>query len=181
MSRDEVINAYFDWLVDEVCFGKVSYRKLLSYLHSVKFRWDRHIIGDANRARDGENLRYRMCSEEASDVTRREVDRYLGGPCSVLEMMIALAIRCEETIMDDPLYGDRTGQWFWGMMNNLGLGGMYDDNFDIDKVQWIVDRFLNRDYKPNGEGGLFTIRHCDEDLRDVEIWTQLCWYLDSIS
>ena len=33
--------------------------------------------------------------------------------CSVLEMMIALAIRCEEHIMDDPDVGNRTGQWFW--------------------------------------------------------------------
>jgi hypothetical protein len=105
----------------------------------------------------------------------------LDGPCSVLEMMIALAIRCEETIMDDPDIGDRTRQWFWGMIINLGLGGMTDANFDPDFVDDSVLRFLNRDYEPDGRGGLFTIRNCHRDLRDVEIWYQLCWYLDSIT
>ena len=96
-------------------------------------------------------------------------------------MMVALAIRCEETIMDDPQVGSRTGQWFWGMINNLGLGAMIDEKFDKNYVKEIVDRFLNRDYEPDGRGGLFTIRHCEDDLRNVEIWNQLCWYLDSIS
>ena len=100
------------------------------------------------------------------------------GPCSVLEMMIALAIRCEETIMDNPLYGDRTAQWFWRMMSNLGLGLMTDDIYDRDLVKQKIDRFLNREYDPDGKGGLFYIRGCAEDLRNVEIWAQLCWYLD---
>lgn len=43
-------------------------------------------------------------------------------PCSVLEMIIALAIRLEEHIMDDPDIGNRTGQWFWDMIVSLGLG-----------------------------------------------------------
>lgn len=182
MSRNDVINAYFDWLVDVVnadqSSKQVSYKKLLTYLHSVEFVWNRRIIGDANRARDGEKLRHRFGTDFMSI---RVVDQYITGPCSVLEMIVALAIRCEETIMDDPLYGDRTCQWFWGMINNLGLGDMYDENFDEKKVHDIVVKFINRDYKPNGKGGLFTIRYCEEDLRDVEIWTQLCWYLDSIS
>jgi hypothetical protein len=105
----------------------------------------------------------------------------LSGPCSVLEMLIALAIRCEETIMDDASMGNRTGQWFWGMINNLGLGGMTDDIVDVGVVDSVIERFLARDYEPNGEGGLFTIRRCSEDLRTVEIWVQLLWYLDTIT
>jgi hypothetical protein len=95
-------------------------------------------------------------------------------------MMVALALACEEDIMDNTSYGNRTGQWFWGMIVNLGLGSMTDGRYDERRVDEIIDRFLDRDYEPNGEGGLFTIRHCDRDLRDVEIWHQLCWYLDSI-
>lgn len=105
----------------------------------------------------------------------------LDGPCSILEMMIALAIRCEETIMDDTSRGDRTSQWFWEMIVSLGLGSMSDDRFAPDIVDDILDRFLNREYEPNGKGGLFTIKNCEYDLRDVEIWYQLCWYLDSIT
>ena len=96
-------------------------------------------------------------------------------------MMVGLAIRCEETIMDDTNIGDRTGQWFWGMIVNLGLGSMFDNNYDRQLVETNVERFLEREYDYNGKGGLFTIRHCDRDLRDVEIWYQLCWYLDSIT
>lgn len=83
--------------------------------------------------------------------------------------------------MDDPRKGDRTQQWFWGMVNSLGLGSMRDDIFDRGFVDYTINRFLNRDYEPNGKGGLFTIRNCDRDLRTVEIWYQLNWYLDTIS
>ena len=95
-------------------------------------------------------------------------------------MMIALAIRCEENIMDDPHMGDRTGQWFWGMITNLGLGGMTDESFDIDSASRKIRRFLDRKYEPDGTGGLFTIPRCSVDLRTVEIWYQLCWFLDTI-
>ena len=39
---------------------------------------------------------------------------------------------------------------------------------------------MNRTYSPDGDGGLFTVRNCDRDLRNVEIWIQMCWYLDTI-
>ena len=93
--------------------------------------------------------------------------------------MVGLAIRCE-SFMDDTAYGDRTGQWFWGMITNLGLGHMTDSKFDEREADVIIDRFLNREYEPNGKGGLFTVRNYDEDLRDVEIWNQLCYYLDGL-
>ena len=99
----------------------------------------------------------------------------------MLEMMLALAIRCEETIMDDPSKGDRTRQWFWGMINNLGLGAMTDNVFDRKEVKYIVDNFLNHKYERNGKGGLFTVRNIKRDLRRVDIWCQLCWYLDTIT
>jgi hypothetical protein len=96
-------------------------------------------------------------------------------------MMVALAIRCEETIMDDALLGDRTGQWFWGMIHNLDLNCMTDNRFDRDYVDDCVARLLNREYDPDGRGGLFTVRNCPHDMRDVEIWCQLSWYLGSIT
>ena len=79
--------------------------------------------------------------------------------------------------MDDPLLGDRTGQWFWNMIRSLGLGGMYGNRFDIQEADYIIERFLDREYEPDGRGGLFTITDCEDDLRDVEIWHQLWWYL----
>ena len=83
--------------------------------------------------------------------------------------------------MSNDVFGDRTGYWFWLMIDNLGLGNMVNSQFDSTKVDNIIDNFLNRTYEKNGKGGLFTIRNCDTDLRKVEIWYQLCWYLDTIS
>ena len=182
MVQDNINKMYFEWLFDFVCARRyrppISYRKLLSDLHYRDFTYT--ISRDENRACDGIDLRYRFMKScwKRSD---RDVLRALDRPCSVLEMMVALALRCEETIMDDPLKGDRTGQWFWGMINSMGLGTMIDDEFDQDYVEYVVDRFLNREYSPDGHGGLFVIKNCDRDLRNVEIWNQLCWYLDCIS
>ena len=178
MRGERIINEYFEWLLDLVCgkrySKKVSYRRLLSYLHSVTFNYS--IPNDVNRANDGIDLRYRFAMIRGY----RDVPECLDGPCSLFEMMAALAIRCEETIMDDTEYGDRTGQWFWKMISSLGLSSMSDDMFDKKYATYVINRFLNREYEPNGKGGLFTIRNCKDDLRNVEIWYQLCWYLDSI-
>lgn len=179
MLRDRISNDYFEWLSDIVCgerySGAVSFRRLLMRLHGIEFRYS--IPNDENRAAGGVDMRYRFaCDYHGIE----HADDYLDGPCSVLEMMVALCVRCEEDLMDDPLVGNRTGQWFWGMIVNLGLGSMTDERFDRRKVDDIIGRFLDRDYSPDGTGGLFTIRNCEYDLRDVEIWVQMLWYIDTI-
>ena len=183
MTRDELINKYFTWLCslihDKHQPKSISYEKLLERLHSIDFVYSSP--RDQNRAQDGLDLRYRFAIEHDLENVVDRVLRQLNGCCSVLEMMVALALRCEETIMDDPRIGNRTGQWFWGMVTNLGLGSMRNDRFDRDVVDQAIFRFLNRDYEPDGKGGLFTVRDCDRDLRTVEIWYQLCWYLNSIT
>lgn len=182
MTRHNLNDAYFDWMCRLVCSGgryykRRSYLELLRYLHSQEFYYI--IPMDGNRAEDGVNLRYRFGDEydyESSMIASYLDDR----PCSVLEMLIALSIRCEEHIMDDPDIGNRTAQWFWIMIENLGLRQMHDGAFDEDYTFEIVARFLNREYGRNGEGGLFTIQKPYRDLRSVEIWYQLCWYLEEI-
>jgi hypothetical protein len=176
--EDRVNDEYFEWLcelVDSSRFSKsVSYRKLLARLHNIEFTW--FVPYDDNRADDGIQLRRRF-GLHREDMT---LPRYISGPCSVLEMMVALAVRCE-TIMDNALFGDRTGQWFWGMIRNLELGSMNDSRFDRDYVDKVITRLLNREYEPDGRGGLFTVKHCTRDMRTVEIWCQLSWYLGSIT
>ena len=184
MTRDEVIHDYFEWLYGLVCKDRfapaISYRKLLRFLHNADFRYS--ILRDQNRAEDGIDLRYRFALTRGEDPDEiNEITYILERPCTVLEMIIALAIRAEETIMDDAMIGDRTAQWFWNMVTNMGLGSVTDGNFDPEHVRRKVDKFLDRKYSPDGRGGLFTVRDCDCDLREVEIWYQLCWYLDSIT
>ncbi|GHU60463.1 hypothetical protein FACS1894171_1890 [Clostridia bacterium] len=181
MTKDELNNEYFEWMRQLVCTEKysrrLSYRKLLTFLHNAEFVYI--IDMDGNRSEDGIDLRYRFGYERRYEGPM--IATYLDDrPCSILEMLIALAIRCEEHIMDDPDSGDRTGQWFWNMIENLGLGVMNDKVFDKNYVNRVISRFLNREYKRNGEGGLFTVKHCKNDLRSAEIWYQMCWYLEAI-
>lgn len=180
MTQCDILNHYFEWLCGLVCADRlsepVSYRKLLMRLHNTQFYYS--IQKDADRAGAGVDLRWRfVCDNNYSVNVLDEME----GPCSVLEMMIALAVYCEDHVMDDTGYGDRTGQWFWGMITNLGLGSMHDDMFDKRYVDEVVTCFLDRKYHPDGKGGLFRIKNCKHDLRRVEIFYQLCWYLNSFN
>lgn len=181
MTQDTLINEYFEWMYQLVCENRYtrrrSYRKLLMKLHDTEFIYT---IGmDGNRAADGINLRYRFGRE--CGYIDPMIAAYLDTRnCSVLEMMVALAIRCEG-IMGDLDIGDQTAKWFWIMIDNLGLRDSNDGRFNRKYVDETIDIFLNRGYKRNGEGGLFCIDHCPRDLRSVEIWYQMCWYMDSIT
>lgn len=181
MTKNELETLYFEWMYQLVCDEKdsngPSYRKLLRYLHGTEFVFT--IPMDDNRAADGMDLRYRFGYENSYEpviIANFLDDR----PCSVLEMLVALAMRCEEHIMDDPDIGNRTSRWFWIMVSNLGLSRMDDQRYNVDHTEAAVTRFLNREYRRDGKGGLFMIPNCKYDLRNVEIWYQMCWYLRDI-
>lgn len=173
---------YFEWLFDLACgdlyADQISYRKLLIHLHEVEFIYVHP--RDYNRADDGTKLRRRYVLSIIPEGFYEQAIDELTGPCSVLEMMLALAIRCEEDYMGDPGIGDRTRQWFWSMIRSLGLGSMMDHAYDSAYINEVLDRFMKREYEANGRGGLFTIKNCKYDLRDFEIWFQMGWYLDTI-
>lgn len=178
MGKEELVELYFDWVCklvyDGSCFRKLSYTSLLRYLFNTPFSYT--LPMDENRESDGIELRYRFACDEGYDYP--VVATYLDNrPCSMLEMMVALALRCEEDIMDDVRAGDRVGQWFWEMIVSLGLGDQNNVNFDPIHVDDVIQRFLNHRYKRNGEGGLFTIPNCEHDMRTAEIWYQMNWYL----
>ena len=100
-------------------------------------------------------------------------------PCTVLEMLLALAMRMDN-IMGGVDGECNVSYWFWILLENLDLATMTDDRYDKDYIYDRVDMFLDRQYDSDGEGNIFYIPNCREDLRDVEIWMQMCWYLDSI-
>jgi len=163
---------YFEWLCKKVPsdFGSRKYCKLLKTLYSEEFTYSMPM--DENRAIQGASLR-----RDYAD------DRFLGDyymatePCNVLEMMIALASICEDRIMKDDDRGNRTGRWFWDMIASIGLLDMDDEHFDEQIVRDKIHTMLNRKYKSNGMGGLFTIPSTTIDLRSVDIWYQAQWYL----
>lgn len=166
---------YLDWLC-MIAFPdgqqRSQYYRVLSELHDYPFRLSRyHMVPmDLNRAKDG--LRMRDLFEEETDY---ECDKI--GDCSVLEMMIALAMRCEEQLMFDPEIGDRTHIWFFEMFHNLSLDCLTDEYFDEDIFRDILWHFLDRNYGTDGYGGPFYIPNFEENMREIELWFQLNYYL----
>lgn len=170
ISLDEIEETYFNELYERVTANRCvvrSYRKVCKLLHDFEFVWS--IFKDKNRRDDGVKLRNDLGYSDAKE------------GCSVFEMMVALCVRAEEEIMDDPRIGDRTGTWFFRMLTNLGLNYYDDERYNEDECIDIINRFLDREYESNGKGGLFYIRNTTADLRDIEIWIQMLWYLDTIS
>lgn len=178
MTPDELNNEYFEWMYDLVLPSDNNTRKLLAHLHRVDFTYT--IPMDGNRAEDGIALRYRFGDRFGYDP--RMIAAYLDTrPCSVLEMMVALALRCEEHIMGDWEREDRTYQWFNLMLENLDLAYMSDFNYDPQAVDYALDIMLNRKYRRDGSnGGLFVVKKPRQDLRSVDIWYQMNWYLNTI-
>lgn len=180
MRHDKLHDEYFEWLRDKVSGYRdnTRYTQLFEYLFNKEFIYILDM--DENRFKDGIELRYRFAYEEGysdDDISKS----FKREPCSVLEMMVALAVRCEDHIMEDAEFGNRTGVWFWDMLTNLGIDQACDGNFSIYEVDDIIERFLNREYEPDGRGGLFTVENCEYDLRDIEIWYQLHLYLSTIN
>ncbi len=175
--RDE----YFEWMYQLVCDEKftrhLSYRRLCKLLDDREFVYTMPM--DANRYEDGIDLRYRFgCEHDLEEpIIATELD---DRPCSIFEMMVALALRCEIHIMDNLEIGNRTSQWFLDMIESLGLARMTDDRFDRRYADNVLNQFIDRDYERNGKGGLFTIRSRRQDMRRVDIWYQAMWYLDEV-
>lgn len=139
------------------------YSLLAAKLNSVPFI--PKMAMDENRADDGLMLRDRYGSNSRQ-------------PCSILEMMVALAYRCEKNIMLDDEYGDRTSEWFTHMLLSLGIEGMSNEDYDEDYVDFVLTKFLDRKYSKNGKGGLFTTDDKAVDMRKLEIWSQMHKFLE---
>lgn len=134
-----------------------NHRRLLSYLYDIQFyavlEMDKNRIGDAIYYRES----YYSYFSDTEDV-------------SVLEVMMSLANRCSIE------YGNPINFWFWGMIDSLGLYEMNDDNYNESYVKETIFKFLNREYEPDGTGGLFRVPGIDTDMRDMEIWDQMIIY-----
>lgn len=182
---NNISNEYFDWLCSLIRHGCPvnikQYNRLLYLLHTTDFTFN--IIRDSSRYDDGLTMRYLF--SKANGIPQAIVATELDSkPCSVFEMMVGLADRCETQIMSNNEFGDRTGIWFWEMIDSLGLSNMHGRNFDRKYCEERINLFLNRKYSPTGEGGLFRVRKRIHgrlvDLTTQEIWYQAMWHLNDV-
>lgn len=175
---DSIYDAYFRWLVSQVG-SQVMYNSLLRLLHMTAFHYIMPM--DRNRFDDGLYLRHRFAN--AANLPSKTVD-ITKAPCSILEMMVALAARCEDNIMADDEIGNRTGVWFWEMIDSLGLSVYTDSQIELEGAEPVLDilrRFNLRAYEPDGRGGLFRTDRKDIDMRSLEIWDQAMMHFNEVA
>jgi hypothetical protein len=161
---------YFNWLRAKVVdhrWPTHMYLDLLKILYGTEFVWT--LIGDKNREDDGLELRLDFLRE-----SRVESEPYwFESPCSVLEVLLALAKRAE-FVTEMPVK-----DWFWVFLTNLRLDGCRTVS---RSEKLLVDRALEtwmfRIYDPSGYGGLFPMREPKEDQTQLELWYQFNRYID---
>lgn len=168
--------AYLIWLYSQV--GSVknrnrskTYWKLLRLLYCKEFTWN-EIDRDQNRAQDGKDLRHEFLRETDTVVLDTD-DGWMEMGCSMLELLIALSRKLAFEADDG-----NAADWFWQLIDNMGLCECTDANPpDEIIVDRILNKIINRDYSPNGAGGLFPLDNTEEDQREVELWYQANAYL----
>lgn len=161
--RESMDDLYYDWLKETILpapNGK-HYNSLIETLYSEEFV--PMITTDENRAIDG--IRLRDHFSEGYDN---------GRPCSILEMMIAVAGRFEGNSGFDR--GD-SYENFWTLVSNMDLDKYYDMMYEDYEVKRKLYIFSNRTYEFNGKGGLFPLKKPEKDQRKVDIWEQMQAYL----
>jgi hypothetical protein len=180
ISDTILLNSYYNWISSLAISDELTRRKysmLLQNLYDTPFTYILDL--DKNRAIDGVELRYRfgsLFSYNVSEINSMSSDRQ----CSVLEMMVALALRIEEQIMKNQIDENNTSTWFIEMLKNLKLLDMMNDQFDSSYFERCINTFMDRDYSPNGYGGLFTVESPRQDMRNTEIWYQCMWHLEEL-
>ena len=94
-TKHKIRQTYLDWLYNKI-EERTSYnfKDFISEIDSVEFHC--LIPNDDNRAEDGLQLRNQFADEQDYDLA----DDDLTGPCTVLEMLIALAIRMDFILFD---------------------------------------------------------------------------------
>lgn len=171
MLDEPLEEVYFKWLYSKVASTANPTPSLMFYtlfrdLHTIEFVW--LVSGDDNRAQDGLDVRREFIRE--SFLHQDPAWNNFG--CSVLEMLIAFTRRAEFESDTDA----RT--WFWIFLENLGLADLSDAVSEVSvQVQEIVNTFIWRTYRRNGQGGMFPLRNPRQDQRQLELWYQLAAYI----
>ena len=165
-SYDIDLSDYMQWLIET--FDGEDYQCLFKHLMTIPFRYSVQL--DANLI---------PCVRDLRDKMGKDYDGPKGR-ATVLEILCALAVECEDHIMHNDKYGNRTAQWFWIMLYNLGIN-TYDDthynNRTAEDVDDKVDIFLDRAYDYYGEGSIFVVNRPYQDMRVAPLWEQMNWYL----
>lgn len=169
MSNDEIRSDYFMWLSSLVSGGE--HLILLKSLFDTEFY--SLVDRDYNLETKAQGLRFEFFDGGI-------IPEILSGPASVLEVLIVLAEEMDY-ILWNPDVGNRSTEWFWEMIKNLGLEDLSDDVYferqGTERVFTAVHKFLDRRYTRTGKGNIFFTTDKRKDFRSMEIWYQMNEYV----
>ena len=176
-ALENIERDYFDWLYNIVDDSDYMYEYLINHIYEKDFDEDTTILieRDRNRIEDALRLREDFISEQLAREDRDLVDIFRRRPCSLLEVLVALAYR-----MEDVMEIDRFPIWFWEMLSNLGLDEFDNERFNsksLRTIDRILNKWLDHNYDYDGKGGLFPLKDPPKDQRNEEIWYQMSAYL----
>ena len=168
---------YFDWLVEAVRGNDeehVDMIPILDYLYDKRFEWEHPL--DRNRVADALLMRRDYADETGSpypaDVKKKD--------CSVLEVLVRLAMDIENHITGDP-ENPQPEIWFWQWLENLGIderccGEGYDERY----LEQQIDNWMEGNITSRGKGGPFRLRHPSGDMRNKDMWGQCMAYINEV-
>lgn len=173
---NKIYNDYFKYLCDQVRLGKRNgYEQLMLSLFETDFIF--LLADDENRVIDGMEERERFMYSNNNVKTVEKIFLQEDFPCSVMELMIGISKR-----MDNFIYsideGSKINKCFYTLLDNLNLSKFNDKNFDRISVDIILTNFVNRKYRPNGQGSLFPLKYPEKDMRNIPIYLQMTAFLN---
>ena len=182
MPELTVADRYFRWLYDQTGLDREGlsgrqhtpercYTTVCWHMHQINFL--ALVPFDENRSKDGAELRKEF-ERQTGYLEPLDHADLLFPDITILEVLVALAKRAAFMIEGSPQ------RWFVIFVENLGLD-RYTDDYCLIHSGWPIDRrlktFNNRNYKANGQGGLFPLRIPHSDQKNVELWYQMGAYM----
>lgn len=178
---------YFNWLVNKVGGSNgmtfALYRLTLQEFRQADCDDGTIWANDIARCSDALSLREQYINTAAEEKEIPELETLF---VSVLEVLIAFALRIENDIMYRP-GEERVTRWFWEFIENLGIDITNSDWTEANEeyADHMISKFINRNYLLNGEDGNIFVADWDSiypnDYRKMPLWTQMQSYASQMA
>ena len=145
--------SYFEWLIDQIECDEQLGREL----DAMTYKW--RFVLDENRSAGGLELRKIYGLEYSIDS-----DDIKAGPCSVLEMFVALSMRFSENA------DISVPKAFSVMMSNL-------KKVNSGSISNTIEQWMNGNFSSNGFGSPFILHGYSGDARNLDVWALMTIYI----
>lgn len=165
---DSLEYKYLEWMIKQIRpDNDRSYHDLFARIHDKEFVW--LIPNDDNRIADGFDIRHEY-------FRRFKRPHMLSQGCSVLEVILGLSRRLSFAV------DGKAKDWAWVLVKNLELHKMagHIGGRRAERIDEVLEALIWRTYAPDGVGGFFPLAWPEQDQRKVEIWYQMCAYIDEL-